>query len=450
MSNTQPFSSQISKFFNNQHVSDTEKPKSNNSIGTDENEISKICDNQTTQNAPESNASSVTTRRHKLPKTKSNESKTIKSFFANEINDSLSDFEIPNKIVKKLPKIPATKPAKTTRKRIKQADIRKVLNKNEDYSHLSEDAQIEVALALSKAESDPSDINLEKYQFKPSNGLSNKEFHEFFKMNRKARHKWNTKCTQLTRRQDDHQKNKIQEKIDDILCNNIIIESRRPEYPELFVDESFQVFSKRLQRICIPERILFEIGACEKSVMNNIFSYYTNNLVEIQRMAAGALLKDWSKIPGRDSIYDAIKFVNKTDNVVVISSESEPISEEIEKIDFHDTEMRDNAENIVMISSESEPIPETEESDDVEMKPSEEDDDENKTIILNSDDIQSQVDAINAKIRVSTNFVDVFNPIVVTHETSTTIRSPSPDLFEDDDEDDPMNNSRGIEIGNEI
>lgn len=369
-----------------------------------------------------------------------------------------------------MPKIQPVKSTKTIRKWTKQSDIRKVLSKYEarsDYSHLPEDAQIELALALSRADSDLAKnnssggpTNFEKYQSSTSTGSSGLDF---FNIKRKTaiRHKWNAKCTQLTRRQDEIQRLKINKNIDELLCDNITFEARAtkisPESVDVEIFENYEVFSNNLQRFFMPERILYEISACDKDIKDNYASFYTNNLVEIQWIEAGTLLRDWSKIPGRDGIYDGILDKNEAeepveiDHLVVVSSESEPFDaeqpndEEPEKIEIGDRSSQESR------PSEGENVEKQIYIIDDDISPNEINaGDEDKTMIVDSDEIQLQVEEINSKMRLRQNFADVFNPVVVEHESTNTLRCPSPDLFADDDDEDNgdiMNDSRGIQIG---
>lgn len=406
-----------------------------------------------------------------LKSVSSDSKSTIKSFFSNDDNDSMDDFEIPSKVMKRAPKIQPPKTTKSSKSRRKLPDIRKALSKrddaSQDYSHLPEDAQLALALAMSKAESnakaaadDESNepFDLESYEFRPKNAKGNGDFCEFFSMPKKtnARFKWNSKCTQLTRRKDHVQTTKIREKVDELLLNNIIVESGQtnrsslPEYFTLPDYTSSEIYSKYLQRICISERILFESNSREEHSSSNILSYYTNNLVEKSDLSAGVLLRDWSKIPGRDAIYDGIQSsLNETDKTDATTNSSQlrtiaddydaevlnentpmdiPTEEQShEKFDieqemdlFHEEEVQqdDNqTENSIQ-------------NDDT----SSDDNDVDATVMMDSDDIQLKVDAINSKIRLSQKFSDIFEPAVVKYESTSTVRTPSPDLFADDDD----------------
>lgn len=414
---------------------------------------------------------------------------TIKTFFSNDNNDSMADFEIPTKVAKR-PSIKPTqsKVAKSSRTRRKQPDIRKVLKKqdaaSENYSYLPEEAQLELALEMSKAATETLDqpLNLQAYEFKPANAKINGDFYEFFNKPKRtnARFKWNSKCTPLTRRKDDVQKNKIRDKIDELLLNNIIVESSQTKHTESPIYISlpeyipYEIYSKRLQRICVSERILFEVNGCETHTKSNILSYYTNNLVERSELEADVLLRDWSKIPGRDSVYDGItNEIDKTDTTVISSQPESKSGDCFDENEFNDAETNESAtptevqqkyldapmetdelkhkevqQKIEQMNQVNAEITENKFIDQIsrqELHQSDglksHDDNENDgedadvTVVMDTNDIQLKVDAINTKIRLSQKFSDIFQPTVVTYETTShTLRAPSPDLFDDDDD----------------
>lgn len=509
-SNTQLPNSQISRFFSQPNASDNELATDN--VAPEEKDVDKctqdkpsfeIENEKRTIDISDEKQSVVTKTNMERKKTKSvqrtekyeliNDSKsTIKSFFSNDKNESMADFEIPAKIAKRPPSKPVpSKTAKNSRARRKQPDIRKVLNKRdtptEDYSYLPEDAQLELALAMSKATAEALDkpINLEAFEFKPTNSKLNGECYKFFNMMPKktnARFKWNSKCTQLTRRKDEVQKSKVRDRIDELLLNNIIVESsqsKQSETPAYFIQSEYtpyDIYSKHLQRVCVSERILFEINGCEMQSKGNILSYYTNNLVERSKLKAGVLLRDWSKIPGRDSIYDGIaNEINKTDATVILS-QSEPTCDGIDGNNEHElkydmeneeknaeteqqyldypmeslkhqeeVQFKNDNENydIQIDAEENRPIDQIQELESNQNDAVNSDDDANATAMMDSDDIQLKVDVINSKIRLSQNFSDILQPTVVTYDTTSgTIRAPSPDLF-DDDYDYEMTDVRG-------
>lgn len=189
---------QISKFFNRPSPTDNinpstssaihprideEKPLAKDSTSSSNSKLLKI--NETfsvtddvnakgtkgTQNVPEIERAK-TKRLFDESNTKADSKKTIKNFFAADNNESLSDFEVPNKVARKS-STKTTKKARTTKSRSrKQPDIRKILQKRNDGVDLNEDEELQFAMELSKAESneqiDPT--NLDQFEYKPKNG----------------------------------------------------------------------------------------------------------------------------------------------------------------------------------------------------------------------------------------------------------------------------------------
>lgn len=413
---------------------------------------------------------------------------TIRTFFSNEHNDSLADFESPSKVTKKVPKVLSTKVVKSSRSRRKQQpDIRKALNKvdkaNEDYSQLPEDAQLALALAISRAESingigtgvragsSTKPIDLDAFAFQPTNSKSsnsNGDALNFFNVDRKqrTRFKWNSKCTQLTRRNDELQKSKVRDKIDEILVNNIFVLSNQndqlksAEQIETQCDSidytPHHIHSRFLQRICISDRILFELNNCDKNTKSSLRSYYTNNLVEAAEHGAEALLKDWSEIPGRDLIYDGIQNTTneiiETEKMAVISSSPEydiQTESSLSGSDANrcDDQIDNDATTIIITDGNDEHQMGTTgcnsyaiQSSKMATQDVESDseaqclDDEDRTLIMDSNDIQTKIDAINSNMRLSQQFCDNFQASDFTCHATTTIRAPSPDLFDDDED----------------
>lgn len=237
---------------------------------------------------------------------------SIKSFFAND--DSLSDFEIPEKIMRKAPtKRPPKAKTKGTRSRAKQADIRKAINSRaaaeSAVAAMTEDQQLAMALALSKNDH-AVDIqsHLETFRNPAASAKSMPTVAGLFCMKRKAtaRHKWNSRCTQLTRRDEHAQAKRVRDKVDEILVNNISVESSTAR--NVSPDAMYIIYSEQLQRACVPEQVLYGINGTAMATGAEIRSYYTNNLVEPSGLRAGVLLKHWSDIPGRDAIYDDTRF----------------------------------------------------------------------------------------------------------------------------------------------
>lgn len=473
-------SSQISRFFQHSNATSAESQ----TIKPSENECDAIvdalksrCDNDSSVASNQVSKKLANTQPVKKIKSvqskekPSNSNPMIKSFFTTETNDSLMDFETPNKIAKKVPKVLPTKVAKNARARRKQPDIRKALHKkataSENYSHLSEDDQLRLALEMSKADTSKPPIDLQAFEFRATNAKANSEFLDFFNMNRKAkktRFKWNSKCTQLTRRNNDTEAAKVRDKIQEIIVNNIIIEANQANQNEvaeqrfdLADNQLFEIHSRRLQRMCMPQRILFELNSCEENVEDNRSSYYTNNLVEPSTLKAGVLLKDWSRIPGRDTIYDGnVKptTVNqKTDDANVIMCDTQQSSPEYdiqtdseEIVDKCDAQQDDLDKCSVGAATENQQMETAGCSTmnqasraspmQIEMEHQADDSsDEDRTFVMDSDDIQLKVDAINTKIRLSQNYFDILQAPVLIQEAANVIRPPSPDLFDDDDDD---------------
>lgn len=106
--------------------------------------------------------------------------KTIKKFFAAEYNEneSLNDFEIPKKVARKSSKTSTTSSTTTARK-VKTAksrnkklpDIRKILRKQQNGIDLDEDEELQLAVELSKIESNERNDqgNFEQFDYKPKN-----------------------------------------------------------------------------------------------------------------------------------------------------------------------------------------------------------------------------------------------------------------------------------------
>lgn len=461
-------SSQISRFFSHSNATDETHKTLNNNNQSENNKdedaecltsTSSDCDRlKLPDNSSENSKNDVAVERipsktqHRTQNAASadNHRSTIKTFFSNENNDSLADFEIPTKVAKKMPRALPSKASKSKKTRRKQPDIRQVLSKrdttSDNYSHLSEDAQFELALAMSKAESatenrtDTPDqlINLGAYEFKSTNSQANDEFCDFFKLNRKtkARFKWNSKCTQLTRRKDDVQETKVRDKIDEILVNNIIVESSQSTKPSSPTDfdgsayTPYEIHSRRLQRICVSERILFEMNSHTEH--SKQLSYYTNNLVKRSKLQAGVLLKDWSQIPGRDDFYDGFKTSEtknyKTDTNVITSvlEADDELNNDVDE--DQEVETAGCSDPMRLYSNSNSPM-DTEDGNRAEAV-----DDEDMTILIDSDDIQLKVNAINSQIRLSQKYSDIFEPSNVTYEAATATRALSPDLFDDDDD----------------
>lgn len=407
VSSVQTTNSQISSFFTNS-TNDVEavvEPSQSKKDDEIHNETSVPINNCSNKNDSEVESMSIDHTETQRLKTKRkidqiqsiNTKTTIKSFFTNENNESICDFEIPKKLVRKPPKKLPVKSLKSSRSHSKQPDIRKVIKKRNVYSYepsTEEDIQLRIALALSQEEfNNENQLNGDNKSY----STKLKEFQALFYVNPKAtaRHKWDSKCTQLTRRKENVQTKKLREKIDEILVNNIVVESSTQS--NLYSNDDFYtIYSRRLQCKCIPEQVLFEANRNGTSCDRNIRMYYTNDLVEPSEFKAGILLKDWSKIPGRDAVYDGIESSElsvSADNEIECSQPSVSASGEIDSNNLDEHE---------------------------------------KTIVLDEYDIQSKVNTINSHIRLSQDFA---NELIAIESNEPTIltQSQSPNLFDDDD-----------------
>lgn len=109
---------------------------------------------------------------------------------------------------------------------------------------------------------------------------------------RKARRKWDTKCTSLTRRDPIAQKRKCDARISKMTSRFVVPDQSISARPFTEVTSPF------LSSFHIAERLFFD--AHGEADQRSLRDFYTNNLCEISAIPAGVLLKDWSQIPGRD------------------------------------------------------------------------------------------------------------------------------------------------------
>lgn len=347
-----PASSQISKFFTSASTSNdsTSQPTSQHEVTEVQAPIhvdaapsqSDTCDTTNSRSDVRSTTSrspkSTRSNQSRLGQMPINTKASIKSFFAND--DSLSDFEIPEKIMRKAPtKRPPKAKTKGTRSRAKQADIRKAINSRaaaeSAVAAMTEDEQLEMALALSRNDHAVGiQSHLEAFRNPAAAAKSTPAVAGLFRMKRKAtaRHKWNSRCTQLTRRDEHAQAKRVRDKVDEILVNNISVESSTARNQN--ADAMYIIYSEQLQRVCVPEQHLYGINGTAMATGAEIRSYYTNNLVEPSGLRAGVLLKHWSDIPGRDAIYDDTRFSARQrqragsipEPIELIDDEIEPLS----------------------------------------------------------------------------------------------------------------------------
>lgn len=212
-----------------------------------------------------------------------------------------------------------------------------------------------------------------------------------------------------------------------------MVESNSPHTNEADDEMTcYEITSKSLQRHFVPEALLFTTSSNDTASNKNIQIYYTNNLVEMSTLEAGVLLRDWSTIPGRDSIFDCIpkKFI-KTDQSDIASQEvqsagdeqsqeksmhdiatcsnptetSECMNEDVEQ-QSHDVRLSPVPTDGLHVSEAMEvDIPNVEhEQNTLTQKDCiqcEDEEDVDKTILINNFDIQQKLDLINCQIRNS-------------------------------------------------
>lgn len=266
--------------------------------------------------------------------------------------------------------------------------------------------------------------------------------------------------------------------MDELLLNNILIESQKT--PKTNANDSIDIYeikSQLLQRFCMPEQILFNVNGNGERAHQCIHLYYTNNLVEASTVEAGVLLRDWSKIPGRDCVFDGMQLSenihegedsnenNKNNNNNDGERENEPdfmetnfvndIIEErnevksqrnasISSLEISSTYEQKELTNLDTNSSKNDNDEDQSSCKAVINFPIQSDnDDAEKTILMDTCDIESRLNLINSQIRLSQNFVELLATNTTTFDSDSTQlidrivfnRGPSPDLFGDDDED---------------
>lgn len=405
-------------------------------------------------------------------------SETITNFFSSEKDDSLHDFQVSK--VKSKPKINPKPSASSRRKpvsRKKQPDIRKCLQKpctEETFNQLITDHcaldnidpdQFQLALAISRsiagddAKSNSSDScenppvagasdtikrTLEKFSFKSRHGeVSDGDFTPFFGLKQAPTRpkKWKNRCTPLTRRKEEIQKEKIRNKVEEILLTNI---TRIPKAKKETECVAFEITSTALQKCFMPDQIIFSANAIEPNTTRCIEQYYTNNLVSPSKIQCGALLRDWDSIPGRDDLFDCIPISIRENKEA-----AEPIDTEV-PIEESDIEMIESKKT----SSDDPHGPPVGTSIDCAERT-----DFEKTVLIDNEDIQNKLDVINTQLQHS-QALNTSSEIVQTVENGSEDnrrdfeRSSSPDLFadcdmDDDNEDDSFNSysSMCVEYG---
>ena len=108
------------------------------------------------------------------------------------------------------------------------------------------------------------------------------------------RHKFNKKCTDLVKRNDDKQKEKLLNRVQNLLTNQF-------NKQKCFKDNTtnFVLCSDYLKEHFCEEQKIFNINSCSNN-SQSINEYYTGNLFTPSKIKAGHLLKNWNLIPGRE------------------------------------------------------------------------------------------------------------------------------------------------------
>lgn len=236
------------------------------------------------------------------------------------------------------------------------------------------------------------------------------------------------------------QNQRKRERIDELLTDNILIGSRKSRESNstmaIGAQFVFDISSKLLQRICIAEKILFELNDSDVQSDRCLHQYYTNNLVEPSTVVVGALLRDWKAIPGRDSVFDGIPTTNPLHPLDSSQAtiNDEPFNEMVEN------EPEECVERTSPDPDPSEIVAEIENDNVIPMEVVEEvaSADTDETVIVDTNDIEAELNLINSRMRSSQNYVDA--PATSAICDSETIayeshRGPSPDLFDDEDDD---------------
>lgn len=190
----------------------------------------------------------------------------------------------------------------------KQPDIRKALKRNSKNDELDpEHLQMAIALSRSLLETKGDNETLQEettigvntkrtlaeFGFKSKSAL-NKDYSSMMGFDGKVP-KWMKKCTRLTRRNPDIQKKLIEEKVQ-ILLNEEFLE--HPYYEK--TDRNYKARSVLLKNYYSKENKTFFKNSLEQKSSIIFDSYYVSDLVPKSNTSVGCLLRDWSKIPGRD------------------------------------------------------------------------------------------------------------------------------------------------------
>ena len=223
----------------------------------------------------------------------------------------------------------------TKRKPKSQPDIRKVLSKQEQlFNHIVKEncleegidpEEMQLALAISESLKDqtnqqepeastsspnfenpfssmgkvqPISAVLERFGFKCKKNYSEYEIDLITNNKFSKRSKFQKFPTVLTRTSNEKRSELIKAKVEKVLDQN------QSQDLNTFDDDSshqYQVFSFHLQELLEPLQTIFMIGSESRPTEEVLLNYYVTELFDPSFVKADHLLKDWSKIPGRDS-----------------------------------------------------------------------------------------------------------------------------------------------------
>ncbi|XP_059216076.1 structure-specific endonuclease subunit SLX4 isoform X3 [Stomoxys calcitrans] len=251
------------------------------------------------------------------------------------LNDD--DFDLPEKKARKAPQPKKTETSKSAKakssKKKKQTTIKSAFLRNEQLfaeiaaQHCAadnfdgDDVQLAIAISKSEAESkglmtnDVDDMpvadikeseknaesikqKLEKYGFRTADKEDYSAFTTAFMTksnNRSKKSKWANKFTALTLRDEEVQRKKLQEHIDDILNKHSCSRSIEEVESQALVYHP----QSRLLKSCQQKTETNVLHLPEVSEVPHD-KFFVNDLFEVSNLSAGHLLKNWSAIQGRD------------------------------------------------------------------------------------------------------------------------------------------------------
>jgi len=274
----------------------------------------------------------------------------------------VSDFINKPSTSKQAKKAATTKPKRAAKpkKPKSQTDIRKALNKKDDMIYqainqsCTEDGvdpyEMQLALAISESLKDvtkkqdkkeetrnfenpfnssgkiqPISSVLERYGFKSKKVYSDYEIEMFFNNNKsKKRSKYQKVPTLLTNTTDDKRNEMITNRVHDILESYLFANTQESEKIEIAKIEKKNpvVYSDDLMKMHELVNTVFR-----RSSENMVHSdYFLTDLFEISHNKPGYLLKDWSKIAGRDP--SPVKELKRKSVEVVSDQTDEPVEKQ--------------------------------------------------------------------------------------------------------------------------